>query len=61
MLAFLEYLQASKYPGLNLAEIILVHRQARAIRLLKQTFQQVLKFRDVAGDLAAFTLALIPT
>ena len=60
-LAFLEFLQVTQHRTTSLADIIRLHRQAHAERLLKQACQLVIQTRSVAEVLSRYTFAPAPT
>ena len=60
-LVFLEFLQATQHLALSLADIIRVHRQAHAERLLRQACQLVIDTGAVDKVLARYTFAPAPT
>ena len=60
-LAFLEFLQATQYANRTLADVIRIHRQQHAERLLNQACQMVLQTRDLTEVRARFTFAPAPT
>jgi hypothetical protein len=60
-LAFLEFLQATQHATKTVADVIRIHRQQHAERLLNQACQMVLQTRDLTEVLARFTFAPAPT
>jgi hypothetical protein len=60
-LAFLEFLQVTQHLTTSLADIIRLHRQAHAERLLRQACQLVIQTRSVAEVLSRYTFAPAPT
>ncbi len=60
-LAFLEFLQVTQYATRTVADVIRIHRQQHAERLLKQACQMVLQTRDLTEVQARFTFAPAPT
>ncbi len=60
-LVFLEFLQATQHLTTSLADIIRIHRQAHAERLLRQACQMVIRTGRVDRVLARYTFALAPT
>jgi hypothetical protein len=60
-LAFLEFLQATQYATRTVADVIRIHRQQHAERLLDQACQMVLQTRDLVEVRARFTFAPAPT
>ncbi len=60
-LAFLEFLQATQYATRTVADVIRIHRQQHAERLLNQACQMILQTRDLAEVQARFTFAPAPT
>lgn len=60
-LAYLEYRQATESEHRNPADVIRVHRQEHAVRLLREACAMVLQLGSVPVVLARFTLAPAPT
>ena len=60
-LAFLEYLKVSQFCAQSVADVIRIHRQGHACRLLEQACQMALETGDVEQVIARFTLAPAPT
>ena len=60
-LAFLEFLQATQHLTTSLADIIRIHRQAHAERLLRQACQMVIRTGRLDKVLARYTFAPAPT
>jgi hypothetical protein len=60
-LAFLEFLRVTQHRTTSLADIIRIHRQAHAERLLKQACQLVIRTGRVDKVVARYTLAPAPT
>jgi hypothetical protein len=60
-LAFLEVLKATQFRSQSVADVIRIHRQDHACRLLEQACQMVLETGDVEQVFARFTLAPAPT
>jgi hypothetical protein len=60
-LAFLEFLQATQYLATSLADIIRLHRQAHAERLLTQACLMIIRTGCLDKVLARYTFAPAPT
>lgn len=60
-LAYLEYRQVTETEHSNLADVIRLHRQDHAVRLLKQACAMVLQMGDVSLVLTRYTLVPVPT
>jgi hypothetical protein len=56
-LAYLEWRKAREFPRKTLADVIRVHRDAHARRLIEEACQMVLQVGSIADVLARFTLA----
>jgi len=57
----LEYRQVTETEHSNLADVIRLHRQDHAVRLLKQACAMVLQMGDVSLVLTRYTLVPVPT